>query len=1543
MRASRSSGFAPLGGSSLPPLRLEAFPALRFSSPPSLVISPNFQLPSAEATWQPTNPGNRRGKAAAEGRLRSIGDAVSTAGFLCRAAAQRSEGLLAAQLVGLDAQRTMEPGGWPLGAERRVVSFRADLPVTASAGTAVGGFVRAPRDERATGGRAAPGAQPTRPCARLQEGGRLEMPVQAPQWTEFLLCPICTQTFEETIRKPISLGCGHTVCKMCLNKLHRKACPFDQTTINTDIEQLPVNSALLQLVGGQVPKQQVITLLTGAEDTKHYEEARKCVEELALYLKPLSSTRGVGLNSTTQSVLSRPMQRKLVTLVHCQLVEEEGRIRAMRAARSLGERTVTELILQHQNPQQLSSNLWAAVRARGCQFLGPAMQEEALKLVLLALEDGSALSRKVLVLFVVQRLEPRFPQASKTSIGHVVQLLYRASCFKVTKRDEDSSLMQLKEEFRTYEALRREHDSQIVQIAMEGGLRIAPDQWSSLLYGDQSHKSHMQSIIDKLQTPASFAQSVQELTIALQRTGDPANLNRLRPHLELLANIDPSPGKLAFILLGVGTLFMQADGPTLVPPPQTQVSLESFRKVPICKKELCQGRCEMRPLGRNGRGVQMSRPAHHPVLRGSLAWSSGDDGQDKRQSAKMAEKRWRDPVAQSERDSRGCSAFLPDAPPPLWEQLEKGLVAVKTVVHGLVDFIQNHSKKGADQQQPPQHSKYKTYMCRDMKQKGGCPRGASCTFAHSQEELEKYRKMNKRLAARRTLSQSLTQLTDLGLPNSSGLVADEGGLETTLRKPPSLTNGIVPSPGSSMSQLISRGTDSSYEPGLKPLSISAPGSPPDSLDPLPKGSLSAVPISTHSMSQARIAPEHSAMSKQVQMVARGSQHYAQQAEMYYPEHRPPALPSPYEHSPYQPGVPYPYPSSQYVQPRYARSGTSEQNMQYTDPYVGPYLPDRQYPGQPTQYPPMAQPVYSPAHEMRRTFPQPASFQREEIVRMSPVPVEVPAPAAVSPYLSEARERYPPEGYCPVGPHPSQMRSYPRDSYGRVSHVQPSLDDLHRRRKEIMAQLEERKVISPPPFAPSPTLPHTFPQDFPQEMFVRRGGLSRVPNPWASHEWHCTDVRVVEAGILWLGVLKLSNVLTCCVPLQYLEEKAHAKFKDMDYTSQYSPWSCDTIGSYISTKDVKAKDVMASGSVDMMNVDSKALWDQPIDLQRRSADVKDDDPIIPFGALPTVSRFGVISRTPRTAFQTAGPVQALASSQGAATKHISVSADYPAYGPHAGWGPTSYPQHQNVTSQGHFSDRLPRPPPDREQLKMELQQVNQQINQQTQIRGLEAANNALLLQREASALATQPHPAKWAPGPLSSEQLSLELHQVEREIGKRTREIAMTFEPPVLCGSAPDVRVYVGAAHVGIFMGSSRSLLSGVQLIRGNFEKKSQQRPQVKFPDCSSAKAKGTGGPRLTCPLRWHSSLRQLSFLLALPGALERSGGVWGDPPHYCWRATWVTLCLVNSGASGRVCGGLTVAENTDRPSSPGMVDIFHQVHRALALGIVVGRVAEPNQ
>lgn len=51
----------------------------------------------------------------------------------------------------------------------------------------------------------------------------------------------------------------------------------------------------------------------------------------------------------------------------------------------------------------------------------------------------------------------------------------------------------------------------------------------------------------------------------------------------------------------------------------------------------------------------------------------------------------------------------------------------------------------------------------------------------------------------------------------------------------------------------------------------------------------------------------------------------------------------------------------------------------------------------------------------------------------------------------------------------------------------------------------------------------------------------------------------------------------------MEENAQAfgKCREPDYAGEYSPWSCDTIGSYIGTKEVKSKDVMAGGARDMM--------------------------------------------------------------------------------------------------------------------------------------------------------------------------------------------------------------------------------------------------------------------------------------------------------------------------------------------------------------------------
>lgn len=46
-----------------------------------------------------------------------------------------------------------------------------------------------------------------------------------------------------------------------------------------------------------------------------------------------------------------------------------------------------------------------------------------------------------------------------------------------------------------------------------------------------------------------------------------------------------------------------------------------------------------------------------------------------------------------------------DAPAPSWEELESVMLAVKLVVHGLVEFIQNFSKKSHDTPQVHQQDK----------------------------------------------------------------------------------------------------------------------------------------------------------------------------------------------------------------------------------------------------------------------------------------------------------------------------------------------------------------------------------------------------------------------------------------------------------------------------------------------------------------------------------------------------------------------------------------------------------------------------------------------------------------------------------------------------------------------------------------------------------------------------------------------------------------------------------------------------------------------
>ncbi|XP_040914789.1 roquin-2 isoform X1 [Toxotes jaculatrix] len=957
------------------------------------------------------------------------------------------------------------------------------------------------------------------------------MPVQAAQWTEFLSCPICYNEFDSSGHQPISLGCSHTVCKTCLHKLHRKACPFDQTPISTDIDLLPVNCALLQLVGAQVPDVQPVSLSSAAE-VEHYEACRVCVEELALYLKPISGAKGVA--TLSPSVLSRPMQRKLVTLVNCQLVEEEGRVRAVRAGRSLGERTVTELILQHQNPQQLSANLWAAVRARGCQFLGPAMQEDALKLVLLALEDGSALSRKVLVLFVVQKLEARFPQASKTSIGHVVQLLYRASCFKVTKRDEDSSLMQLKEEFRTYEALRREHDAQIVHIAMEAGLRISPEQWSSLLYGDLVHKSHMQSIIDKLQSPESFAKSVQELTIVLQRTGDPANLTSLRPHLELLANIDHNP----------------------------------------------------------------------------------------------------------------------DAPAPSWEELESVMQAVKLVVHGLVEFIQNFSKKSHDTPQPQANSKYKTSMCRDLRQQGGCPRGTNCTFAHTQDELEKFRLRNKKSSsvgrsfplAPGVMGKTFTMEGSIHTDVSAGVGQ---GLKGTGDNTATLTEGV---PGLTHPQLISRGADMIEEMKRAVPNGSSGANGSNGLSGTNRtasGSTEQKPISP-----PRTPVSHSSTSSPLTTVGRGdggapmpklgqfmlrAPHPSQASELYYQEPH-----SAYDTAHYPPTSGSYYPSTLHqpqkscMAARFLRSSNVPESS--LPPSIGP--PPTSYPSDPqTPHPPSSSssgyPLHPPRDRMGPAFhPHPGQPQYGPLA---------PAHGVYAP-LYDSRRVWRPQLY-----HREDARSNSLPPEVLHSYQPPLRERFNSLDSNYYSGAEHRAGLH---------------RDYGRVPLGYEDLFRRKQEQWAHHHHHHNTNRPSQS----------SPIFTIDFGTEHVESSGGqcvgCRFRGEESLAHYSPWSCGTIAPCLSPFEPETLTHTSAhscsehseldssggggGGVNSSSVGKR--WLHSLDHYRR---LKDEDPIIPFSEGPIISKWGAISRASRTGYHITDPVQATACQSSSSTTPI----NFKDYNPH----------------------------------------------------------------------------------------------------------------------------------------------------------------------------------------------------------------------------------------------------------------------------------------
>ena len=165
---------------------------------------------------------------------------------------------------------------------------------------------------------------------------RISMPIQTPQWTEYLSCPVCENGFELKIRLPISLGCGHTICKTCLSNLQRSQCPFDLCSINIPLDKLPVNTALVLLIDSEASLEEYrdecdvstekddcdhesgnekqsesddkdsLLLDGGAEERKSYNEAMRHLEKLAVFLRPSNNQQmSLAAQLKTTSILKR--------------------------------------------------------------------------------------------------------------------------------------------------------------------------------------------------------------------------------------------------------------------------------------------------------------------------------------------------------------------------------------------------------------------------------------------------------------------------------------------------------------------------------------------------------------------------------------------------------------------------------------------------------------------------------------------------------------------------------------------------------------------------------------------------------------------------------------------------------------------------------------------------------------------------------------------------------------------------------------------------------------------------------------------------------------------------------------------------------------------------------------------------------------------------------------------------------------------------------------------------------------------------------------
>lgn len=341
-------------------------------------------------------------------------------------------------------------------------------------------------------------------------------------------------------------------------------------------------------------------------------------------------------------------------------------------------------------------------------------------------------------------------------------------------------------------------------------------------------------------------------------------------------------------------------------------------------------------------------------------------------------------------------------------------------------------------------------------------------------------------------------------------------------------------------------------------------------------------------------------------------HQPQSSELYYQDPRPP-----YDTQPYQPASNYYTSTMHHHKPCMARFLRSSHVLESSLPpsMAPPY--SEQHPSFPppreragpspygpppaSQYGPLAPAHggYAPLYDSRRMW-RPQLYHRED-ARSNSLPPEVLHSSVYQPPL---RERYASldSPYCSAGEHRAALH---RDSYGRVP---LGYEDLFKRKQEQWTHHHHGNMNRPSQSSP------VFTVDF-----------------GAEHD---------SGG----------------------DQCMNCKYRGEERLAHYSPWSCGTISTCISPFEPEHHNASAHSCSEHSEVDNgeRKRWLHTFEPYRR---LKDEDPIIPFGEGPIISKWGAISRASRTGYHTTDPVQATACQGSNSTTPV----DFRDYGPHTGHG------------------------------------------------------------------------------------------------------------------------------------------------------------------------------------------------------------------------------------------------------------------------------------